>query len=160
MLYLCTVPVHRLSRKLERPFKLRKPFKKECVLCGAWLSCSVTRDTAVSSSLGSLHQGRSRKKPVHRPSVYNPAVLAWKLWMAKRPVFSKHACGVPSVFHSAPPEASLRIVLQELTDVYKAVDAYRLVVDLSENNFTTEYIKYSHNGFQTTTCNCTLWICH
>lgn len=61
--------------------------------------------------------------------------------MAKRPVFSKHSCGLPSVFDSAPPELSLRPVLKELADVYKA-DPHRLVVDVSENNFTTEHLKY------------------
>lgn len=62
--------------------------------------------------------------------------------MAKRPVFSKHSCGLPSVFDSAPPKVSLRPVLKELADAYKASDAHRLVVDLSENNFTTEHLKY------------------
>ena len=62
--------------------------------------------------------------------------------MAKHPVFSKHSCGLPSVFDSAPPEMSLRPVLQELADVYKASDPHSLVVDLSENNFTTEHLKY------------------
>ena len=62
--------------------------------------------------------------------------------MAKRPVFSKHSCGLPSVFDSAPPDVSLRPILKELADVYKASDAHNLVVDLSENNFTTEHSKY------------------
>lgn len=62
--------------------------------------------------------------------------------MAKRPSSSKHSCGLPSVFDSAPPEVSLRPVLKELADVYKASDAHKLVVDLSENNLTTEHLKY------------------
>lgn len=52
--------------------------------------------------------------------------------MAKRPIFSKYSCGLPSVFDSAPPEMSLRPVLNELADIYKASDAHSLVVDLSE----------------------------
>ena len=62
--------------------------------------------------------------------------------MAKHPAFSKHSCGLPSVFDSAPPEMSLRPVLQELADVCKASDPHSLVVDLSENNFTTEHLRY------------------
>ncbi len=62
--------------------------------------------------------------------------------MAKCPGFSKHPCGVPFVFDSAPPEVSLRSVLKELADVYKASDAHSLVVDLSEKNFRTEHLKY------------------
>lgn len=61
--------------------------------------------------------------------------------MAKRPRFSEHSCGLPSVFDLAPPEGSLRPVLKELADVYKASDAHRLVVDLSENNFTTKHLE-------------------
>lgn len=45
------------------------------------------------------------------------------------------------MFDSAPPKVSLGPLLQELTDVYNTCDAHGLVVDLSENNFTTEHLK-------------------
>ena len=62
--------------------------------------------------------------------------------MAKRPVFFRQACNLPSVFDSATPEVSLRSTLLELADVYKASGPHRLVVDLSENNFTTEHFNH------------------
>lgn len=59
-------------------------------------------------------------------------------------VFSKHCCGLPSLRHSSSPETSLRPLLDELLTFYEcsvtALD--KLVVDLSENNFTLEHLQY------------------
>ena len=62
-------------------------------------------------------------------------------------VFSKHACGIPSVLDSSLPETSLRPVLDELGAFYErsVTSPRKLVIDLSENNFTLHHLKYFAN---------------
>ena len=59
-------------------------------------------------------------------------------------VFSKHACGLPSLRDSSSPETSLRPLLEELVIFYERqiTSTRKLVVDLSENNFTLDHLHY------------------
>jgi hypothetical protein len=65
--------------------------------------------------------------------------------MAERQVqiFSKHCCGLPSLRDSSSPKTSLRPLFEELVTFYESAvtSPRKLVVNLSENNFTLEHLK-------------------
>ncbi len=59
-------------------------------------------------------------------------------------VFSKHGCGLPSLRDSSSPETSLRPLLEELFTFHehRITSTRKLVVGLSENNFTLVHLQY------------------
>ena len=59
-------------------------------------------------------------------------------------VFSKHGCDLPSLRDSSSPETALRPSLEELVTFHEhgITSTRRLVVDLSENNFTLDHLQY------------------
>ena len=59
-------------------------------------------------------------------------------------VFSKHDCGLPSLRDFSSPETALRPLLEELVTLHEhqITSTRKLVVYLSENNFTLDHLQY------------------
>lgn len=62
--------------------------------------------------------------------------------MVETTLFSRRACGLPSVFDERCPEEALSAVLKELKTQCVAHTPCTVVVDFSENNLTLEHVKY------------------
>jgi len=57
-------------------------------------------------------------------------------------LFSRRACGLPSVFDQSAPEEALSTVLKELETECIANSPHNLVVDFCENNLKLDQVKY------------------